>query len=194
MLLDFINSNTGTKESKNKNNEPINLNVGLNDYKPRCLQLPKGNKNTCYTKILLKILNVVSVSEWTVIQLCKQLNLDKDWQTFDEHMNNQQQLNLTLFHYERLNLLNNEPTKFIFGSEDLNIFKSSFEAFKEISEQMRKSKEPADLGKAATSTLNEFLGPWIVIFCGKVKNENGKHFEKILFCQVDRMCDDSKEK
>lgn len=112
-------------------------------------------------------------------------------------MTKNEPITLTLFNYERLDLMDNEPTRFILNnSTELNIFKTFVELPDEISKLLRSEARDAkdSLGKTAAAVLNELLGPWCAFFCGKAKNSFAKFFEKNIFGQVDQMCGDSKEK
>lgn len=56
--------------------------------------------------------------EWNVVQLCKRFNPNQGHQLLYDHHTAHLPLNVTLFKYERADLLENEPLRFTLHQED----------------------------------------------------------------------------
>jgi len=64
--------------------------------------------------------NCTHIAEWTVIQLCKQVNLEHFSQTRDETLRYACPIFLTLFCYPMSERFDHQPIKIVLNQEDLS--------------------------------------------------------------------------
>lgn len=159
-----------------ENNE--NEDANIKQFYERCSKLPK---------------------EWNIVQITRLDDTYDAGATKEESNSVESPITISVFQHALSSKTKNEPIALNLGFSTVQpaqIYHSSYklymEEFKDYKKYQEASREKYNQKISAhlselTGTLTKWLGPWIVLFAGKVKGENGKQFEKEIFTKVNEL-------
>ncbi|KAJ6635711.1 Separin [Pseudolycoriella hygida] len=134
--------------------------------------------------------------EWTVVQLCKQVNTEIYGQTRDEALRYPNRIYITLFRYPMSHRFNHQPIKLLLDNENL---KDLYESIHDLSELIDTAntyvqvKEYKDFDTKIVKKMKDLLGPWIVCFSGKSRPEY-KQIDNDTIAIVDKLLASSRNR
>lgn len=157
--------------------------AGIKEMLEKCSKLPK---------------------EWNVLQVTKMTGDYSAFASKKESASKTAPIKFTLFGYDQLHRVDNEPFTFYLSFENDNtVFSTAFELYQEIFKEYGNNSAADTYQQYIKKLLTElsklieemklWLGPWVTLFSGKIKNHNGGvAFEKKICEQVDAFCDEQK--
>lgn len=138
-------------------------------------------------------------NEWNTVQLTRLDDTYDASATLEDLYSVDSPITITLFKHALSSKTKNELIAINFGFFNIEaekIYRASYklymEEFKnykihEISGQHVYNENVSALLSELMANLAKWLGPWIVLFSGNVKGENGKKFEEEIYSKVDEL-------
>lgn len=175
-LMDFITDNL------------TNVKIGSQETKPAF------NEYTGYEQLLAKCNELPN--EWNVVQISQMSDEYLGYATKKDFLTQDFPLRLTLFRYNQSDRLNNKPISFAmepspFLSTAYLVYHELFKMYSQVHStnefNVFSAKLNVEHSKLRTS-MSLWLGPWVTMFSGKIKGDDGKQLEQNLFDEVDTFC------
>lgn len=133
-------------------------------------------------------------NEWTVVQACKINTVYRGFATSKQSFIEPNPIKFTLFRYPQSHKLSDEPLCcHLDVNKAPNLFEDLyhlyFDSFKDLYESTKAYTEVVKTISNALAKVIEklklWLGPWVVLFSGKIKGEQGQKFELEIYQKVD---------
>lgn len=132
--------------------------------------------------------------EWSVMQICKLSSDPMPFSNFKRYFTEAAPIKFSALCYARSDKLQNKPLCFHLATDKPNLFKDVHNVYFNLYKATNGSSMSGDLAQKLSSALSHmienlklWLGPWIVMFSGKVRGMDGEQFEEAIFQEVDRL-------